>query len=124
MALLEPAAKLEGGAGRANLGLALAYFANGAEAPARKALDVALAANAHYGKTLLGRIRRRVENVAGAMPGPSRKRCSTPRPTAMSGPTTPRSSSRRPWPTVPRRRHRPPPEEAGDAGKAEEADAG
>ena len=69
VALLEPAAKLEGGAGRANLGLALAHFANGAEAPARKALDVALAANAHYGKTLLGRIRRRVENVAGAMPG-------------------------------------------------------
>ena len=69
MALLEPAAKLEGGAGRANLGLALAYFANGSEAQARKALDIALGANAHYGKTLLGRIRRRVENVAGAMPG-------------------------------------------------------
>jgi hypothetical protein len=67
--LLEPAAKLEGGAGRANLGLALAYFANGAEAPARKALDIALGANSHYAKTLLGRIRRRVDNVAGAMPG-------------------------------------------------------
>jgi hypothetical protein len=69
VALLEPAAKLEGGAGRANLGLALAHFVNGAEAPARKALDAALAANMHYGKTLLGRIRRRVDNVAGAMPG-------------------------------------------------------
>ena len=69
VALLEPAAKLEGGAGRANLGLALAHFASGAEAPARKALDAALEVNAHYGKTLLGRIRRRVENVAGAMPG-------------------------------------------------------
>ena len=69
VALLEPAAKLEGGEGRANLGLALAHFAAGAEAPARKALDTALAANAHYGKTLLGRIRRRVENVAGAQPG-------------------------------------------------------
>ncbi len=35
VALLEPAAKLEGGEGRANLGLALAHFAAGAEAPAR-----------------------------------------------------------------------------------------
>jgi tetratricopeptide (TPR) repeat protein len=69
VAILEPAAKLEGGAGRANLGLALAHFVNGAQAPARKALDAALEANAHYAKTLLGRIRRRVENVAGAMPG-------------------------------------------------------
>ncbi len=69
VALLEPASKLEGGAGRANLGLALAHFAAGAEAPARKALDAALAANPHYGKTLLGRIRRRVDNIAGAQPG-------------------------------------------------------
>jgi tetratricopeptide (TPR) repeat protein len=69
VALLEPAAKLEGGAGRANLGLALAHFVNGAEPQARKALDAALEANAHYGKTLLGRIRRRVDNVAGAQPG-------------------------------------------------------
>jgi len=69
VALLEPAAKLEGGEGRANLGLALAHFAAGAEAPARKALEAALAANPHYGKTLLGRIRRRVDNVAGAQPG-------------------------------------------------------
>jgi len=69
VALLEPAAKLEGGAGRANLGLALAHFATGAEAPAKKALAAALATNPHYGKTLLGRIRRRVDNVAGAQPG-------------------------------------------------------
>jgi tetratricopeptide (TPR) repeat protein len=69
VALLEPAAKLEGGEGRANLGLALAHFASGAEAPAKKALTAALAANAHYGKTLLGRIRRRVDNIAGAQPG-------------------------------------------------------
>ena len=39
------------------------------EAPARKALDAALEANPHYGKTLLGRIRRRVDNIAGAQPG-------------------------------------------------------
>ena len=69
VALLEPATKLEGGAGRANLGLALAHFAAGAEAPAKKALAAALATNPHYGKTLLGRIRRRVENIAGAQPG-------------------------------------------------------
>ena len=69
VALLEPAAKLEGGAGRANLGLSLAHFATGAEAPAKKALAAALATNPHYGKTLLGRIRRRVDNVAGAQPG-------------------------------------------------------
>jgi tetratricopeptide (TPR) repeat protein len=69
ISILEPAAKLEGGEGRANLGLALAHFVNGAEPQARQALDTALAANAHYGKTLLGRVRRRVENVAGAQPG-------------------------------------------------------
>jgi tetratricopeptide (TPR) repeat protein len=69
VAVLEPAAKLEGGAARASLGLALAYFTNGQEAQAKKALGVALAANPHYGKTLLGRIRRRVENVAGAQGG-------------------------------------------------------
>jgi len=69
VALLEPATKLEGGAGRANLGLALAHFANGAEGPAKKALAAALAANPHYGKTVLGRVRRRVDNVAGAQPG-------------------------------------------------------
>jgi tetratricopeptide (TPR) repeat protein len=67
--LLEPATKLEGGAGRANLGLALAHFVSGAEAPAKKALAAALAANPHYGKTLLGRVRRRVDNIAGAQPG-------------------------------------------------------
>jgi len=67
--LLEPAAKLEGGAGRANLGLALAHFAAGSEPKAKKALTAALAENPHYGKTLLGRIRRRVDNIAGAQPG-------------------------------------------------------
>jgi len=67
--LLEPATKLEGGAGRANLGLALAYVATGAEPKAKKALQAALATNQHYGKTLLGRIRRRVDNVTGAQPG-------------------------------------------------------
>ena len=68
-ALLEPATKTEEGKGRAELGTALAQFAAGDEAKARTALGAALDANAHYGKALLGRVRRRVENVAGARPG-------------------------------------------------------
>ena len=68
-ALLEPATKVDAGKGRADVGLALALFASGNEAEARAALDRALESNAHYGKTLLGRVRRRVENIAGARPG-------------------------------------------------------
>jgi thioredoxin-like negative regulator of GroEL len=68
-ALLEPATKSEEGKGRAELGTALAQFAAGEEAKARAALGAALDANPHYGKALLGRVRRRVENVAGARPG-------------------------------------------------------
>ena len=68
-ALLEPATKTEEGKGRAELGTALAQFAAGEETKARTALGAALDANAHYGKALLGRVRRRVENVAGARPG-------------------------------------------------------
>ena len=68
-ALLEPATTTEEGKGRAQLGMALAQFAAGDEAKARAALGAALDANAHYGKALLGRVRRRVENVAGARPG-------------------------------------------------------
>jgi thioredoxin-like negative regulator of GroEL len=69
VALLEPATKTDEGKGRAGLGTALAEFAAGDEAKARAALGAALDANAHYGKALLGRVRRRVENVAGARPG-------------------------------------------------------
>jgi tetratricopeptide (TPR) repeat protein len=68
-ALLEPATKIEEGKGRAELGLALAQFAAGDEAKARAALGSALDSNPHHGKALLGRVRRRVENVAGARPG-------------------------------------------------------
>jgi tetratricopeptide (TPR) repeat protein len=68
-ALLEPATKLESGKGRADLGLALARFAAGSEPEAEASLHVALDANPHYGKALLGRVRRRVENVAAAQPG-------------------------------------------------------
>jgi hypothetical protein len=68
-ALLEPATKIEAGKGRAELGLALAKFSAGSEAEAGTALNAALDSNAHYGKALLGRVRRRVENVAAAQPG-------------------------------------------------------
>jgi tetratricopeptide (TPR) repeat protein len=67
--VLEPAVKSETAGSRAQLGLALAYFVSGAEDKARAALTAALDANPHYGKTLLGRIRRRVDNIAGAQPG-------------------------------------------------------
>ncbi len=71
IAVLEPAAKpgAEGGGGRAQLGLALAHVTAGDEAKARAALDAALDENPHYGKTILGRVRRRVENLAGTQPG-------------------------------------------------------
>jgi tetratricopeptide (TPR) repeat protein len=67
--VLEPAVASDASASRARLGLALAHFVAGAEDKARAALAAALDANPHYGKALLGRIRRRVENVAGATPG-------------------------------------------------------
>jgi tetratricopeptide (TPR) repeat protein len=67
--VLEPAIASEQGAGRAHLGLALARFVAGALDEARASLDAALRANAHFAKALLGRIRRRVENLAGTQPG-------------------------------------------------------
>ncbi|HXU63660.1 MAG TPA: tetratricopeptide repeat protein [Polyangia bacterium] len=69
IAILEPAAKLDTGKGRVDVGLALAYFASGKESEARAAIERALDSNAHYGKTLLGKVRRRVENIAAAQPG-------------------------------------------------------
>ena len=68
-AVLEPGTKSESAGSRAQLGLALAQFVTGAEDKSRAALDAALTANPHYGKALLGRVRRRVENIAGAQPG-------------------------------------------------------
>jgi tetratricopeptide (TPR) repeat protein len=67
--VLEPAATSDSTASRVHLGLALAHFVAGAEDKARAALGTALDANPHYGKALLGRVRRRVENVAGSQPG-------------------------------------------------------
>jgi tetratricopeptide (TPR) repeat protein len=70
VAVLEPATKAEGAGGsRAQVGLALARFATGAESEARAALDAALDANSHYGRAILGRVRRRVENITGTQPG-------------------------------------------------------
>jgi tetratricopeptide (TPR) repeat protein len=67
--VLQPATKSESAGSRAQLGLALAHFTAGAEDKARAALETALAANGHYGKAILGRVRRRVENIAGTQPG-------------------------------------------------------
>jgi len=67
--VLEPAVKAETGGGRAQMGLALAHFVAGAADKAQEALAAALKANSHFGKAVLGRIRRHVENVAGTQPG-------------------------------------------------------
>jgi tetratricopeptide (TPR) repeat protein len=56
-------------ASRAQMGLVLALFAAGRRADAEAALDKALAANPHFGKAMLGKIRRRVDNVLGSTPG-------------------------------------------------------
>jgi tetratricopeptide (TPR) repeat protein len=69
ISVLAPAAKGEAGTGRAHLGLALAYVKTGDETKAQASLDAALAENPHYGRTILGRVRRRVENIAGTQPG-------------------------------------------------------
>jgi tetratricopeptide (TPR) repeat protein len=69
VAVLEPATKLEEAKGRAEMNLGLARFAAGDEAGARKSIAAALDANQHFGKVVLGRVRRHVENVAAAAPG-------------------------------------------------------
>lgn len=67
--VLEPATASEAGASRARMGLALAQFVAGAKADAEASLAEALVANPHFAKAVLGRIRRRVENLAGSQPG-------------------------------------------------------
>jgi Flp pilus assembly protein TadD len=67
--VLEPVSKSAEAGSRAQLGLALAHFATGDRAHAEEALGRALEANPHYGKALLGRLRRKVENPIGAAPG-------------------------------------------------------
>ncbi len=56
-------------AARARLGLTLAHFAAGDAGKAEEALAQALEANPHFGKALLGKIRKRVDNLLGAAPG-------------------------------------------------------
>jgi tetratricopeptide (TPR) repeat protein len=67
--VLEPATASETGGSRARMGLALAHFVAGAKDKAEASLAAALEANPHFAKTVLGRIRRRVENLAGSQPG-------------------------------------------------------
>jgi len=51
------------------MGLALVNFLKGDEAAARAALQLALEANPHFGKAVLGHIRKQVDNPLGAAPG-------------------------------------------------------
>lgn len=67
--VLEEAAKNQEVGGRAHVGLALAYFASGARDKAEASLEKALAANTHFGKAILGQIRKRVDSPLGALPG-------------------------------------------------------
>ena len=67
--VLEPATASETGASRARMGLALAHFVAGSKAEAQENLNKALEANPHFARAVLGRIRRRVENLAGSQPG-------------------------------------------------------
>jgi tetratricopeptide (TPR) repeat protein len=69
IALLEPVAKTEEAGSRAHLGLALAHFAGGNRPQAEESLALALKANKHFGKAILGQIRRKVDNPVGAPPG-------------------------------------------------------
>ena len=67
--VLEPATASETGGSRARMGLALAHFVAGSKAEAQEDLNKALEANPHFARAVLGRIRRRVENLAGSQPG-------------------------------------------------------
>jgi tetratricopeptide (TPR) repeat protein len=67
--VLEPVAKSAEASSRAQLGLALAHFSTGDKGKAQASLDQALAANPHFGKAILGHIRKRVDNPIGAAPG-------------------------------------------------------
>lgn len=67
--VLKAALKSNIGASRTQLGLAIALFSSGDRAGAKAALSEALEANPHYGRTLLGLSRRRVDSFAAAAPG-------------------------------------------------------
>jgi tetratricopeptide (TPR) repeat protein len=67
--VLQEAAKSSNGPGRAHMTLALAHFQAGDSAAAQTALAAALGANPHFGKAVLGQIRKQVDNPLGATPG-------------------------------------------------------
>jgi tetratricopeptide (TPR) repeat protein len=67
--VLEPAMSSASAPGRAHMGLALAHFLAGDPAAARTSLDKALESNPHFGKAVLGQIRKQVDNPLGAPPG-------------------------------------------------------
>ena len=67
--VLEVAAKSSNGPGRAHMGLVLAHFLAGNQDAARAALGPALEANPHFGRALLGQVRKQVDNPLGAPPG-------------------------------------------------------
>ncbi|HEY0705271.1 MAG TPA: tetratricopeptide repeat protein [Polyangia bacterium] len=69
VAVLQDAAKSPHGPGRAHMGLALAHFLAGERDAATSSLQQALAANQHFGKAVLGQIRKQVDNPLGAPPG-------------------------------------------------------
>jgi tetratricopeptide (TPR) repeat protein len=67
--VLQEAAKSSNGPGRAHMTLALAHFAAGDKAAAGAALEQALGTNQHFGKAVMGQIRKQVDNPLGATPG-------------------------------------------------------
>lgn len=67
--VLEPAVSSELGGGRAQMGLVLAQLKAGDRPAATATLRRALEANPHYGKAVLGQIRKRVDAIAGTAPG-------------------------------------------------------
>jgi tetratricopeptide (TPR) repeat protein len=67
--VLKVASESEVGAGRASMSLGLAHFAAGDREAAGDAIRKALAANAHFGAALLGRMPGRVTNLGAAAAG-------------------------------------------------------
>jgi tetratricopeptide (TPR) repeat protein len=69
VAVLTPAAASTNGPARAHMGLTLAHFLAGDRPAAEAALEQALEANPHFGRAVLGQIRKQVDNPLGASPG-------------------------------------------------------
>ena len=67
--VLKEAAESQNGPARAYMGLCLASWLAGEKAAGDAYLDQALEQNPHFGKALLGQIRKQVDNPLGATPG-------------------------------------------------------